>query len=245
MDNPLKLPTMEKCRSPKVGRIPRLLLKRLGYVAMLFYKMVGDGLSGSFSRCAARPSPFLHPKPQARCRYCLFFLTTLHIIMFSKVTLIISLVVSALSVNALIVPVARSPSPEPQGKFLQSFSSLSDIIFVSLRQVPWAMALEGMEALAMEDMALEAMEVTALETMGLKVMEPGDSTLSVACRCPVASHNPCNFPQLFRSTEVKVQIRYRVQHGMIVQSYIRKREKRLFRGCLMINRPYIDYLSIL
>jgi len=73
------------------------------------------------------------------------------------------------------------------------------------------MALEGMEALAMEDMALEAMEVTALEVMeamGLKVMEPGDSTLSVACGCIVASHNPCNFPQLFRSTEVKVPIRY-------------------------------------
>jgi len=28
-------------------------------------------------------------------------------------------------------------------------------------------------------------------------------------------------------------------------SFIRKHEKRLFRGCLMINQPYIDYLSIL
>ena len=52
--------------------------------------------------------------------------------MFSKLTLI-SLVFCALSVNALTIPVARSPSPEPQGGFPRSFSMISyhDLIFVS------------------------------------------------------------------------------------------------------------------
>jgi len=43
--------------------------------------------------------------------------------MFSKLTLI-SLVVGALSVNALVVPVARSPSPEPQGESPLSSSTI-------------------------------------------------------------------------------------------------------------------------
>lgn len=55
--------------------------------------------------------------------------------MFSKFTLI-SLVVGALSVNALTIPVARSPSPEPQGKFPQSSSDVRhNLIFASFTSV--------------------------------------------------------------------------------------------------------------
>jgi len=63
----------------------------------------------------------LHPKLQAWCRCYLFFLTTLHTIMFFKATLAF-LVVGALSVNALTVPVARSPAPEPECEFPQLLS---------------------------------------------------------------------------------------------------------------------------
>jgi len=54
------------------------------------------------------------------------------IIMFSKLTLI-SLVIGALTVDALRIPVARSPSPEPQGGSPQSSSTVfyHDLIFVS------------------------------------------------------------------------------------------------------------------
>ena len=72
---------------------------------------------GFLSRCATSPSSSLpHPKLLAWCRCSPFFLTTLHIIMFSKTTLIF-LIVGALSVSALTVPVARSPAPEPECEF--------------------------------------------------------------------------------------------------------------------------------
>ena len=59
---------------------------------------------------------------QAWCRCHLFFLTTLHIIMFIR-TVLTFLAVGALSVNALTTPVARSPAPEPECEFPRSFSS--------------------------------------------------------------------------------------------------------------------------
>ena len=63
------------------------------------------------SRCAAHPSSSHLPlNLQAWCRCYLFFLTTASITMFSKV-LLTSLIIGALSVDALIVPVAREPSP--------------------------------------------------------------------------------------------------------------------------------------
>ena len=79
-------------------------------------KTVGVHSLQFLGRCAAHPSPsFLPPKLQAWCRCYLFFLTT-HIVMFSKATLTF-LVVGALSVNALSVPVARSPAPGPECEF--------------------------------------------------------------------------------------------------------------------------------
>ena len=45
--------------------------------------------------------------------------------MFSKVALI-SLIIGALSVNALVLPVARSPAPEPKCELPLSFSVTSD-----------------------------------------------------------------------------------------------------------------------
>ena len=57
------------------------------------------------------PVPSLLPSfPQARCFY-LFFLTTFHAIAFSKVTFT-PLVIGALYVNALTIPIARSPLRE-------------------------------------------------------------------------------------------------------------------------------------
>jgi len=44
--------------------------------------------------------------------------------MFSKATLTF-LVIGVLSVNALTIPVARSPAPEPECKFPRSFSITS------------------------------------------------------------------------------------------------------------------------
>ena len=69
------------------------------------------------SSAAVQLSPvlfFLSLKLQAWCRYYLFFLTTLLIIMFSKAALT-SIVFGALYVNALAVPVAREAAPEPEG----------------------------------------------------------------------------------------------------------------------------------
>ena len=72
---------------------------------------------GFLSRCAAHPSSSLIlPTPQAWCHCYLFFLTTLPTIMFFKVILTF-LAVGALSVNALSIPVARSPAPEPDCEF--------------------------------------------------------------------------------------------------------------------------------
>jgi len=71
------------------------------------------------------PVLLLLPKLQAWCRcYLLFFLTTLHIIMFLK-TVLTFLAIGALSVNALTAPVARSPTPEPECEFPRSFSITS------------------------------------------------------------------------------------------------------------------------
>jgi len=76
------------------------------------YKRVGSGaFLGFLSRCAAPTGSSL--LPQAWCHCYLSFLTTLPIIMFSKIVLT-SLVIGALSVNALVGPVARSPASEPE-----------------------------------------------------------------------------------------------------------------------------------
>jgi len=64
------------------------------------------------------------PKLQAWCRCYLFFLTTLHIIMFLKAALTF-LAVGALSVNALTAPVARSLAPEPECESPRPFSITS------------------------------------------------------------------------------------------------------------------------
>ena len=75
-------------------------------------------LPAFLSRCAANPGFSLLPpsqkkkKRQAWCHYPLFFLTTLPIIMFTK-TALTSLVLGALYVNALAIPVAREPAPDP------------------------------------------------------------------------------------------------------------------------------------
>ena len=97
-------------------------------------------LSLFFSRCAAHPSSSPPPlQLQAWCRCYLFFLTTASIIMFPKV-LPTSLIIGALSADALIVPGAREPGThskpavstatkpkpkrEPEGR-LSRFSTLS------------------------------------------------------------------------------------------------------------------------
>ena len=66
--------------------------------------------------CSSLSSSLLPLKLQAWCRCHLFFLTTLSIIMFSKATLTF-LAIGALSVNAVAVPVVRSPAPEPESEF--------------------------------------------------------------------------------------------------------------------------------
>ena len=72
---------------------------------------------GLLSRCAAHPSSSLLPhKLRARCHRYLFYLTTLPIIMFSK-TALASLALGVLCINALAVPVAREPAPEPECEF--------------------------------------------------------------------------------------------------------------------------------
>jgi len=81
-------------------------------------------LPGFLSRCAAHPSSLIPPRLQAWCRCYPFFLTTLHITMFLKVALTF-LAVGALSVNALTIPVARSPAPEPDCEFPRPFSIAS------------------------------------------------------------------------------------------------------------------------
>ena len=71
------------------------------------------------SRCAAHPSSSLPPpKLQAWCRRYLLS------IMFLK-TALTFLVVGVFSVNALTVPVPRSPAPEPEGEFTRSLSTIS------------------------------------------------------------------------------------------------------------------------
>ena len=81
------------------------------------------GLPDFLSRCAAHPtSSPLPQKLQAWCRY-LLFLTTLLIIMFSK-TALISLVLGVLYVNALSLPVAREPAPEPECEFPRLFPTI-------------------------------------------------------------------------------------------------------------------------
>ena len=77
-------------------------------------------LPGFLSRCAAHPSSLLPPKLQAWCRRYLSFLTTFRIIMFSK-TALTSVILGALYVNALSVPVAREPVPEPACEFPRPF----------------------------------------------------------------------------------------------------------------------------
>ena len=59
------------------------------------------------------PNSTLQPSQLLAWRRYLFFLTTLSIIMFSK-TILTSLVVGAISVNALTIPVAREPAPESE-----------------------------------------------------------------------------------------------------------------------------------
>ena len=77
------------------------------------------------SRCAAHPSFSLPPPKLQAWRRCYpSFLTTLHIIMFSKAALTF-LVAGALSVNALSAPVPRSPAPEPGCEFPRSFAITS------------------------------------------------------------------------------------------------------------------------
>ena len=96
------------------------------------YKRVG--VHSRVSSAAVQLSPVLPlpTNPQARCRYYLFFLTTHLIVMFPKATLTF-LVIGALSVNALAVPVAHSPSPEPECEFPRSFSTMlySSLTFIS------------------------------------------------------------------------------------------------------------------
>ena len=66
---------------------------------------------------SSSPSSSLQPpKLQAWCRCYLFYLTTFFIMMFPKVILT-SFAIGALSVNALSVPVAREPTPEPEREF--------------------------------------------------------------------------------------------------------------------------------
>ena len=80
---------------------------------------------GFLSRCAAHPSPLLlPPKPQAWCHRYPSFLTTFQIIMFYKATLI-SIILGALYVNALSVPVAREPAPEPECESPRLFPAIS------------------------------------------------------------------------------------------------------------------------
>jgi len=74
------------------------------------------------SRCAAFTSSLLPSKLLARCHY-LFFFTTLPITMFCK-TVLISLAIGAISVNALAVPVAREPAPEPECESPRLFSTV-------------------------------------------------------------------------------------------------------------------------
>ena len=76
--------------------------------------------------CSSPQFFFPTPKLQAWCRCYLFFLTT-HIDMFSKAALTF-LVVGALSVNALSVPVARSPAPGPECEFTNR--SISHLITI-------------------------------------------------------------------------------------------------------------------
>ena len=83
------------------------------------------------SRCTPRflqplcvsPQSSSPPISQAWCHCYPFFPTTFTLIMFPKVALI-ALVVGAISVNALATPVARSPAPEPECEFPQSFSTM-------------------------------------------------------------------------------------------------------------------------
>ena len=78
-------------------------------------------LPSFLSRCAAHPSSsLLPPKTRAWHHRYLFCLTTLPIIMFSK-TALAFLALGILCVNALAVPVAREPSPEPERKFPDRF----------------------------------------------------------------------------------------------------------------------------
>ena len=82
-------------------------------------------LPGFLSRCAAHPSSLLlPPKPQAWCHRYPSFLTTFQIIMFFKPTLI-SIILGALCVNALSVPVAREPAPEPECESPRLFPAIS------------------------------------------------------------------------------------------------------------------------
>ena len=85
--------------------------------------------NGSSETCGVSYLPNF--RPGAIVQY-LFFLTTHHIVMFRKAALIF-LVVGALSVNDLIVPVVRSPAPEPGCRFPLSFSIVSyhDLALVS------------------------------------------------------------------------------------------------------------------
>jgi len=90
------------------------------------YKRSLGALLGFPGRCAAHTSSsLLLPKPQAWCHRCPFSLTTLPIIMFSKIVLT-ALLIGAFSVNALTVPVARSPVPEPECESRRLFSAISN-----------------------------------------------------------------------------------------------------------------------
>ena len=75
------------------------------------------GLPDFLSRCAAHPSSSPPPpKLQAWCRRYLLFLTRFPITMFSK-TALASLLLGVLYANALTIPVAREPAPEPECEF--------------------------------------------------------------------------------------------------------------------------------
>jgi len=97
----------------------------------------GSGCTPRFPQPLAAPtSSLLPPKLQAWCHYYPFFITTRPIIMFSKVTLVF-IAIGALSVNALVVPVARSPVPESECESPRSFSTIPyrDLTFVGLEKV--------------------------------------------------------------------------------------------------------------
>ena len=135
-----------------MGRIRLRGFKRLGNtsrVASLIFPLIISGsthetgpkfIKGSRSISWFPQPPYdspQFPSPTSQtpgwCNLYLFFLTTLPITMFSKVALI-SLAVGVLSINALVIPVPRSPAPEPEREFSRSFSrpypSYHDLIFV-------------------------------------------------------------------------------------------------------------------